>query len=215
MFEEIVGTSHALRQALLWRSKSRRRIPAYRLRRTVRQRSIARAIHKRSPRADRAFVSVNCAALPSSLILSELFGHEKGALHRRIQRRIGRFELAHGGTLFLDEVAELPHDMQSALLRVLQEKEFERVGGSQTLRVDVRIIARTNRDVDAAVVSGSLQSDLLYRLNVFPIDVPPLRERKEDVLLLLQYFVRRFATDTGKTFDRIDKRTIELCSGLQ
>jgi transcriptional regulator with GAF, ATPase, and Fis domain len=171
---------------------------------------IARAIHKRSSRADRAFVSVNCAALPSGLISSELFGHERGAFTGAIQRRVGRFELAHGGTLFLDEIGEIPPDVQSALLRVLQEKEIERVGGTQTIRVDVRVIAATNRDLEADAASGAFRSDLLYRLNVFPIEVPPLRARKDDVLLLLQYFVRRFAMEAGKTFDRIDKRTIEL-----
>ena len=215
MFEEIIGTSHALRQVLALAVKVAPTNSSVLItgETGTGKELIARAIHKRSPRADRAFVSVNCAALPSSLISSELFGHEKGAFTGAIQRRIGRFELAHGGTLFLDEVGELPSDIQIALLRVLQEKEFERVGGSQTIRVDVRMIAATNRDLDAAVVSGSLRSDLLYRLNVFPIDVPPLRERKDDVLLLLQYFVRRFATDAGKTFDRIDKRTIELFQG--
>jgi transcriptional regulator with GAF, ATPase, and Fis domain len=174
---------------------------------------VARAVHDQSSRATMPFVAINCGALPESLIESELFGHRKGSFTGADEHRVGLFEVADGGTLFLDEVGELPSDIQIALLRVLQEKEFERVGGSQTIRVDVRMIAATNRDLDAAVVSGSLRSDLLYRLNVFPIDVPPLRERKDDVLLLLQYFVRRFATDAGKTFDRIDKRTIELFQG--
>jgi PAS domain S-box-containing protein len=212
MFEEIVGASTALRNVLALVVKVAPTNSSVLItgETGTGKELIARAIHKRSPRADRAFVSVNCAALPSSLISSELFGHEKGAFTGATQRRAGRFELAHGGTLFLDEVGDLPPDVQIALLRVVQEKEFERVGGTQCIRVDVRVIAATNRDLEAATASGAFRSDLLYRLNVFPIDVPPLRERKDDVLLLLQYFVRRFATEVGKTFDRIDKRTIEL-----
>jgi formate hydrogenlyase transcriptional activator len=212
MFEEIVGASQALRKALSLAVKVAPTNSSVLItgETGTGKELIARAIHKRSPRAAGAFVSVNCAALPSSLILSELFGHEKGAFTGAIQRRVGRFELAHRGTLFLDEVGELPLDVQSALLRVLQEKEFERVGGTQTVRVDVRVVAATNRDLDAATASGAFRSDLLYRLNVFPVDVPPLRARKDDVLLLLEYFVRRFATEAGKTFDRIDKRTIDL-----
>jgi transcriptional regulator with GAF, ATPase, and Fis domain len=171
---------------------------------------VARAIHKRSPRSPRAFVSVNCAALAPSLIASELFGHEKGAFTGAMQRRLGRFELADGGTIFLDEVGELPADTQVALLRVLQEREFERVGGKQCIHVDVRVIAATNRKLDAATAQGAFRSDLFYRLNVFPIEVPPLRERQEDVLMLLEYFVGRFAKKVGKKFGRIDKRTLEL-----
>jgi formate hydrogenlyase transcriptional activator len=212
MFEEIVGASQALRKALSLAVKVAPTNSSVLItgETGTGKELIARAIHKRSSRASGAFVSVNCAALPSSLILSELFGHEKGAFTGAIQRRVGRFELAHRGTLFLDEVGELPLDVQSALLRVLQEKEFERVGGTQTIRVDVRVVAATNRDLDAATASGAFRSDLLYRLNVFPVDVPPLRARKDDVLLLLEYFVRRFASEAGKTFDRIDKRTIDL-----
>src|SRR5262249_6582476 len=141
---------------------------------------IARAIHKRSPRASRAFVSVNCAAIPTTLIASELFGHEKGSFTGASQRRLGRFELAEGGTIFLDEIGELPAETQVALLRVLQEREFERVGGGQSIRADVRIIAATNRDLEGAISDGAFRQDLYYRLNVFPIDIPPLRERRED-----------------------------------
>jgi PAS domain S-box-containing protein len=171
---------------------------------------VARAIHKRSRRSERAFVSVNCAALAPSLISSELFGHEKGAFTGAMQRRIGRFELANGGTIFLDEIGELPLDTQVALLRVLQEREFERVGGTQPVRIDVRVIAATNRDLEAAVANVTFRPDLYYRLNVFPIQVPPLRERQDDVLMLLEYFVHRFAQKMGKHFKKIDKRTVEL-----
>jgi PAS domain S-box-containing protein len=171
---------------------------------------IARAVHKRSQRAGRAFVSVNCAALAPTLISSELFGHEKGAFTGATQRRLGRFEQANGGTIFLDEVGELPPDTQVALLRVLQEREFERVGGAQTIRVDVRVITATNRDLTAAVVNGSFRQDLFYRLNVFPIEVPPLRDRTEDILMLVEYFVRRYARRAGKNFRSIDKKTLGL-----
>jgi predicted ATPase/transcriptional regulator with GAF, ATPase, and Fis domain len=171
---------------------------------------IARALHKRSQRFGRAFVSVNCAALAPSLISSELFGHEKGAFTGAMQRRLGRFELADSGTIFLDEVGELPPDTQVALLRVLQEREFERVGGAQSIHVDVRVIAATNRDLKAAVASGSFRQDLFYRLNVFPIEVPPLRDREEDILLLIEYFVKRYASRTGKNIRSIDKKTLDL-----
>src|SRR6266446_9204360 len=171
---------------------------------------IAHSIHKKSQRSGRAFVSVNCAALPPSLIPSELFGHEKGAFTGAMQRRLGRFELADGGTIFLDEVGELPPDTQVALLRVLQEREFERVGGTESIKVDVRVIAATNRNLEAAKANGTFRSDLFYRLNVFPIEVPPLRERKDDVLMLLEYFVHRYAKKVGKNFAKIDKRTLEL-----
>jgi PAS domain S-box-containing protein len=212
MFEEIVGTSSAL-QAVLSRV-----IKVARTDSTVLitgetgtgKELIARAIHKRSPRSPRAFVSVNCAALAPSLISSELFGHEKGAFTGALQRRLGRFELADGGTIFLDEVGELPSDIQVALLRVLQEREFERVGGTQSIRVDVRVIAASNRDLAVAKANGTFRSDLFYRLNVFPIEVPPLRERKDDVLMLLEYFVHRYAAKVGKKFGKIDKRTMEL-----
>src|SRR3989441_5481499 len=160
---------------------------------------IARAIHKRSQRSSRAFVSVNCAAIPSSLIASELFGHEKGAFTGATQRRLGRFELAEEGTLFLDEVGELPAETQITLLRVLQEHEFERVGSNQPIRANVRLIAATNRDLEAAIVEGTFRSDLFYRLDVFPIEIPPLRERKDDIPLLVEYFIDRFARKAGKS----------------
>src|SRR5262245_42914792 len=171
---------------------------------------IARAVHKRSQRSGRAFVSVNCAALAPSLISSELFGHERGAFTGATQRRLGRFELAGGGTIFLDEVGELPPDTQVALLRVLQEREFERVGGTQSIQVDVRVIAATNRDLKAATANGTFRLDLFYRLNVFPIEVPPLRERKDDILILLEYFVKRYASRIGKNIRSIDKKTLEI-----
>ncbi len=171
---------------------------------------IARAVHKQSRRSGRAFVSVNCAALAPTLISSELFGHEKGAFTGAAQRRLGRFELADGGTIFLDEVGEFPPDTQVALLRVLQEREFERVGGTHSVHVDVRVIAATNRNLKAATASGSFRLDLFYRLNVFPIDLPPLRERKEDILMLLEYFVQRYASRAGKNIRSIDKDTLEL-----
>ena len=171
---------------------------------------IARAVHKRSRRSARAFVSVNCAALATTLISSELFGHEKGAFTGATQRRLGRFEQANGGTIFLDEVGELPSDTQVALLRVLQEREFERVGGAQTIRVDVRVITATNRDLSAAVATRSFRQDLFYRLNVFPIEVPPLRERTDDILMLVEYFVQRYATRAGKNFRSIERKTLDL-----
>src|SRR5262249_12312118 len=164
---------------------------------------VARAIHRRSRRAARPFVSVNCAAIPAALIASELFGHERGAFTGALQRRLGRFELAAGGTLFLDEIAELPPDMQIALLRVLQEREFERVGSNRTIRADVRVIAATNRDLEAAIAAREFRSDLFYRLNVFPIEVPPLRDRHDDVRMLVEYFARRYAQPLGKTLRRI------------
>jgi transcriptional regulator with GAF, ATPase, and Fis domain len=171
---------------------------------------IARAIHKRSRRASRAFVSVNCAAIPHDLIASELFGHEKGAFTGAAQRHLGRFELAEGGTIFLDEIAELPADTQVALLRVLQEREFERVGGERRILSNVRVIAATNRDLKAAVAAGSFRSDLFYRLNVFPVEVPPLRERKEDIPLLVEYFIDRYARKAGKSFRRVSKKSLDL-----
>jgi PAS domain S-box-containing protein len=172
---------------------------------------IARAIHKSSQRAGQAFISVNCAAIPASLIASELFGHEKGAFTGALQRRQGRFELAHSGTIFLDEIGELPAETQIALLRVLQERQFERVGGSRAISADVRIIAATNRDLAAAIASGTFRADLFYRVNVFPIDVPPLRRRKEDIPMLVEYFVKRYAEKARKQIGKIDKNTLKLC----
>ena len=212
MFEEIVGNSREL-QAVLSRVAKVAPTDSTVLitgETGTGKELVARAIHRRSPRSPRAFVSVNCAALAPSLIASELFGHEKGAFTGAMQRRLGRFELADGGTIFLDEVGELPADTQVALLRVLQEREFERVGGKQSIHVDVRVIAATNRKLDAATAQGAFRADLFYRLNVFPIEVPPLRERKEDVLMLLEYFLDRFAKKVGKKFGRIDRQTLEL-----
>jgi transcriptional regulator with GAF, ATPase, and Fis domain len=171
---------------------------------------IARAIHKQSPRSSRAFVSVNCAAIPSALIASELFGHEKGAFTGAVQRRHGRFELADGGTLFLDEVGDLPADTQIMLLRVLQEREFERVGGSGPIRVNVRLIAATNRDLEAAVAAGVFRADLFYRLNVFPLEVPSLRERRADIPILVEYFIHRFSRRAGKNIRGLSKGTSAL-----
>jgi transcriptional regulator with GAF, ATPase, and Fis domain len=171
---------------------------------------VARAIHRRSNRASRSFVSVNCAAIPRDLIASELFGHEKGAFTGALQRRVGRFELAEGGTIFLDEVGELSPDTQVALLRVLQEREFERVGGGKSIRTDVRVIAATNRDLKTAVARGTYREDLYYRLNVFPVEIPPLRARGADIPLLVDYFVDRYARKAGKSIRRIDKKTLQL-----
>ena len=170
---------------------------------------IARAIHKRSQRSARAFVSVNCAAIPTSLIASELFGHEKGAFTGAMQRRLGRFELAEGGTIFLDEMGELPQETQIALLRVLQEREFERVGGNKIIAADVRVIAATNRDLQGAIDDGTFRGDLYYRLNVFPIEMPALRERREDIPLLVEYFIDRYSSKTGKKIHGIEKSTLE------
>lgn len=161
--------------------------------------------------AQKCFISVNCAAIPSSLIASELFGHEKGAFTGALQRREGRFELANSGTIFLDEIGELPAETQIALLRVLQERKFERVGGSRVIPTDVRIIAATNRDLGAAIASGTFRADLFYRLNVFPIDVPPLRQRVDDIPMLVEYFVKRYAETARKKISKIDKNTLKLC----
>jgi transcriptional regulator with GAF, ATPase, and Fis domain len=169
---------------------------------------IARAIHRSSRRSSGAFVAVNCAAIPRELIASELFGHEKGAFTGALQRRLGRFEVANGGSLFLDEVGELSPEMQSALLRVLQEREFERLGGSQRVRVDVRVIAATNRDLRASIAEGRFRTDLFYRLNVFPIDVPPLRQRTEDIPLLIRYLIERYARKAGKSIRRVNSKAL-------
>src|SRR5208282_751188 len=171
---------------------------------------VARAIHRRSRRSSNAFVSVNCAAIPRDLIASELFGHEKGAFTGATQRRLGRFELAEKGTIFLDELGEIPAETQVALLRVLQEHEFERVGGTGPIRTNVRVIAATNRDLQAAIASGAFRSDLFYRLNVFPIEVPPLRERQEDIPVLVEHFIDRFARKAGKSIRSVNKKSLEL-----
>ncbi len=200
MFEEVIGSSSVLQMVLARAAKVAPTDSTVLImgETGTGKELIARAIHKRSKRAERSFVSVNCAAVPASLIMSELFGHEKGAFTGAVQRRLGRFELAEGGTLFLDEVGDLPAETQIALLRVLQEREFERVGGTEVLRADVRVIAATNRDLQRAIADGAFRSDLYYRLNVFPIELPPLRERKEDVPLLVSYFVDRYAKRAGK-----------------
>jgi PAS domain S-box-containing protein len=210
MFEEIVGTSPALQSVLSRISKVAPSDSTVLItgETGTGKELVARAIHRRSSRGSRAFVSVNCAAIPRDLILSELFGHEKGAFTGATQRRVGRFETANGGTIFLDEVGELAPDTQVALLRVLQEREFERVGGSQLIHVDVRVIAATNRDLKAAVANGTFRQDLFYRLNVFPVEVPPLRERKHDILMLVEYFVQRYAKRAGKNIRSIDKKTL-------
>ena len=210
MFEEIVGTSPALATVLSRISKVAGTDSTVLVtgETGTGKELVARAIHRRSRRSSRPFVAVNCAAIPRGLIASELFGHEKGAFTGAIQRRPGRFELADGGTLFLDEVGELSAEVQVALLRVLQEREFERVGGTQRLRVDVRVIAATNRDLVTAVEDGRFRADLFYRLNVFPLDVPPLRERHEDIPLLVRYFIDRYARDSGKAIRRVNGRTL-------
>jgi formate hydrogenlyase transcriptional activator len=213
MFEEIVGSSPALQATLtsLGMVAPTDSTVVILGETGTGKELIARAIHQRSRRADRAFVSVNCAAIPPALIASELFGHEKGAFTSAMQRRHGRFELAHQGTIFLDEIGDVPIETQLALLRVLQERQFERVGGVDAISVDVRVIAATNRDLSAAVAAGTFRADLFYRLNVFPIEVPPLRERIEDVPLLVSYFVKRFADKMGKRIHEIDERALELC----
>jgi formate hydrogenlyase transcriptional activator len=212
MFEEIVGSSEPLRRVLVQVSKvAPTESTVLVLGETgTGKELIARAIHNRSKRSDRAFIRVNCAAIPSSLIASELFGHEKGSFTGATQRRLGRFELADGGSIFLDEVGDLPPETQVALLRVLQEKEFERVGGGQTVSVDVRVIAATNRDLPSAVADGSFRQDLFYRLNVFPIRLPALRERTADISLLVGYLIDRYAQKAGKKIRTIDKKTMDL-----
>jgi formate hydrogenlyase transcriptional activator len=212
MFEEIVGVSPALRAVLSRVSKVAPTDSTVLLtgETGTGKELIARAIHKRSRRSSRAFVSVNCAAIPASLIASELFGHEKGAFTGATQRRLGRFELAEEGTIFLDEVGELPAETQITLLHVLQEREFQRVGGNQSIRANARVIAATNRDLEAAIAEGKFRSDLFYRLNVFPIEIPPLRERREDIPLLVEYFIDRYARKAGKNFQAVSKKSLDL-----
>jgi formate hydrogenlyase transcriptional activator len=212
MFEEIVGTSAALQKVLSLISKVAPTDSTVLIsgETGTGKELVARAIHRRSKRSSRAFVSVNCAAIPRDLIASELFGHEKGAFTGASQRHVGRFELADGGTIFLDEVGELPAETQIALLRVLQEHEFERVGGERSIHSDVRVTAATNRDLLAAIVAGTFRNDLFYRLNVFPIEVPPLRERREDIPLLVEYFIDRYARNQGKSIRSVNKKTLDL-----
>jgi PAS domain S-box-containing protein len=212
MFEEIVGTSATL-QAVISRIAKVSPTDS-----TVLitgetgsgKELVARAIHRRSNRSSGVFVSVNCAAIPRDLIASELFGHEKGAFTGAMQRRVGRFELAEGGTVFLDEVGDLPAETQVALLRVLQEREFERVGGGRPIRCDVRVVAATNRDLQKAIAEGAFRSDLFYRLNVFPLEMPPLRKRRGDIPLLIHYFIDRYAKQAGKKITHVSKNSLDL-----
>ena len=211
MFEEIVGASPALTAVLSRVSRVAGSDSTVLItgETGTGKELVARAIHRRSDRSSKAFVAVNCAAIPRELIASELFGHEKGAFTGALQRRLGRFELANGGTIFLDEVAELSPDTQAALLRVLQERELDRVGGTETIHVDVRVIAATNRDLVDAVAGGAFRQDLFYRLNVFPLEMPSLRDRKQDIPLLVEYFIHRYARKARKTFSRVNKKTLD------
>ncbi len=212
MFEEIVGSSASLRAVLVQVAKVAPTDSTVLIlgETGTGKELIARAIHKRSRRATKAFIRVNCAAIPQSLIASELFGHEKGAFTGALQRRLGRFEAADGGTILLDEIGDLPAEAQVALLRVLQEREIERVGSSHPIAVDVRVIVATNQDLEAAVARGAFRADLFYRLNVFPIAVPALRQRVDDVPVLVEYLVERFAKRAGKKITRIEQRTMTL-----
>ena len=212
MFEDIVGSSESLRKVLRQVAKvapSDSTVLILGETGTGKE-LIARAIHKRSKRAERAFIGVNCAAIPASLIASELFGHEKGAFTGATQRRIGRFESANSGTIFLDEVGDLPQETQITLLRVLQERELERVGGNHPIPLDVRVLAATHRDLNALVADGKFREDLLYRLNVVPIEMPPLRERPADIPLLVEYFIDRFGKRGGKKFRAVDKKSLKV-----
>jgi formate hydrogenlyase transcriptional activator len=212
MFEEIVGSSEALRQVLAQVAKVAPTDFTVLISGDTGtgKELIARAVHKRSNRSARAFIRVNCGAISPSLILSELFGHEKGAFTGALQRRIGRFEAADGGTIFLDEIGDLSMETQIALLRVLQEREFERVGSSEALTIDVRVLAATNRDLKSAVDAGTFRRDLFYRLNVFPIHLPSLHERADDIPLLVGYLIDRYANKAGKKFRDVTKKTLEL-----
>src|SRR5882762_2285346 len=212
MFEGIVGTSAALRRVLSLVSKVAPTDATVMVtgETGTGKELVARAIHRRSRRSSRAFVSVNCAAIPRDLIASELFGHEKGSCTGALQRRLGRFELADGATIFLDEVGELPVETQIALLRVLQEHEFERVGGTRSIETNVRVIAATNRNLPAAIAARNFRSDLFYRLNVFPIEMPALRERREDIPPLVEYFIDRSAKKLGKNICGVNNKTLEL-----
>lgn len=210
--DEVVGTSAALKRVLSLVSKVAPTDASILVtgETGTGKELVARAIHRQSRRSSRAFVSVNCAAIPRDLIASELFGHEKGSFTGAVQRRLGRFELAEGGTIFLDEVGELPPETQVALLRVLQEHEFERVGGTPSIRSNVRVVAATNRNLQDAIATGTFRSDLFYRLNIFPIALPPLRERGEDIPLLVEYFIDHYARKAGKQIRSIHKKTLEV-----
>ena len=212
MFEEIVGSSPSLRKVLKAVDKVAATDSTVLIlgETGTGKELIARAIHKRSKRSTRAFIRVNCAAIPQALIASELFGHEKGAFTGAVERRVGRFETADGGTLFLDEIGDLPSETQIALLRVLQEREFERVGSVNPIPVDVRVLAATNKDLGAAVADGTFRQDLFYRLNVFPVCIPPLRQRTEDIPLLVEYLIERYARKAGKKITNVDRSTLEL-----
>jgi formate hydrogenlyase transcriptional activator len=212
MFEEIVGTSPSLQTVLSRVSKVAPSDSSVLItgETGTGKELVARAIHRRSRRSSRPFVTVNCAAIPRDLIASELFGHEKGAFTGATQRRLGRFELAEGGTIFLDEIGELPAETQIALLHVLQEREFDRVGGAGSIQTNVRVIAATNRDLEAAIAAGMFRSDLFYRLNVFPLEIPPLRDRREDIPLLVEYFIDRYARKAGKSFRAVNKKSLDL-----
>ena len=210
IYEEIVGSSNSLQKVLAAIEKVAATDSTVLItgETGTGKELIAHAIHRRSPRRDRALVKVNCAALPAELIASELFGHEKGAFTGALQQRVGRFEAANGGTIFLDEIAELSPEIQVSLLRVLQEKEFERVGGNRTIKTDVRVIAATNKDLWREVSEGRFRMDLFYRLNVFPVHVPPLRERVNDIPVLVDYFAARLAARTGKKITQVEKRSL-------
>jgi PAS domain S-box-containing protein len=212
MFEEIVGTSIALQSVLSGIAKVSPTDSTVLItgETGTGKELVARAIHKRSSRSSGVFVGVNCAVIPHDLVASELFGHEKGAFTGAAQRRLGRFELAEGGTIFLDEVGDLPPETQVALLRVLQEREFERVGGGRPIRCDVRVVAATNRDLQKAITEGTFRSDLFYRLNVFPLEMPPLRKRKGDIPLLVHYFIDRYAKQAGKRITHVSKKSLDL-----
>src|SRR5215472_17366319 len=217
MFEEIVGSSEALQRVLRQLTKVAPSDSTVLItgESGTGKELIARAIHNRSKRAGRPFIGVNCAAIPGSLVASELFGHEKGAFTGATQRRLGRFEAANGGTIFLDEVGDLPADIQIALLRVLQEREIERVGSNTPIPVDVRVLAATHRDLANLASEGKFRQDLLYRLNVVPIAMPSLRERLSDIPLLVEYFIARFGKQAAKKFRRIDKKTLQLLQAYE
>jgi len=212
MFEEIVGNSPALQHVLNRVAKvAPTDATVFITGETgTGKELIARAVHKASKRSGRAFVSVNCAAIPQSLIASELFGHEKGAFTGASGRRLGRFETAEGGTIFLDEIGELPKATQVALLRVLQEREFERVGGNKSIKANVRVVVATNRDLEDAMAAGTFRQDLFYRLNVFPLEIPPLRKRRKDIPTLVHYFIDRYAREAGKRIKSVNNDTLDL-----